>query len=44
MLTAHYDELVQTWEGSPASEPLSCGVNIDDMNNNVNEYGFVLEQ
>ena len=44
ILTTHYDELVQIWGGSPASEPLSYGVNTDDMNNEVNEDGFVLKQ
>ena len=44
ILTAHYDELVQVWVRSPASEPLSYGVNTDDMNNKVNEDDFVLEQ
>ena len=28
ILTTHYDELVQIWGGSPASEPLSYGVNL----------------
>ena len=44
ILTTHSDELVQMWWGSPASELLSYGVNIDDMNNDVNEDGFVLKQ
>ena len=30
--------------GSPASEPPSCGVNTDDMNNNVNEDDFLLDR
>ena len=30
--------------GSLASEPPSCGVNTDDINNNVNEDDFLLDQ
>ena len=44
ILTPHYYELGQIWGGLPASEPLSYGVNTDDMKNNVNENDYVLEQ
>ena len=33
LVLEHYDKLVQIWDGSPATEPLSCGISSDQLNN-----------